>query len=157
MSGEGGQPNKTGWLRIGSIVVGALVVLMVIGARAGGDESKGAGGVSGSDTASAAAPPLEVTADELSRAYDANEAAARQHYAQRPLLVSGKIERIDLDFRNRSVLVLGPSNQLPSVQASLTEATQGKAASLFKGQNIRLLCQNVSEVAGSQILRDCEF
>ena len=40
-------------------------------------------------------------------------------------------------------------------RASLTKDEQDKAAELAKGQNIKLLCSKISEVAGMPTLSEC--
>ncbi|WP_336979883.1 OB-fold protein [Altererythrobacter fulvus] len=160
MTGEAAQPKKKmGCLKIGLIIVGAFILLGIVGSMVGGDGSSTSGGSSSGDSAAPAnaEPPTEVTAQELFKAYEANEAAAQQQYGDRPLLVSGTIERIDLDFMDKPVVVLRTSNEFQSAQASLTEDSQPKAASLSKGQHVKLLCQDVSEVVGSPMLADCDI
>ena len=100
-------------------------------------------------------PPVEVTAQELFSAYEANEASAQMKYGDKSLLVSGTIADITLDFMDNPVIGLKTSNQFMSAQASLIEADQPKAADLSKGQDIKLLCGEVTEVAGTPMLSEC--
>jgi hypothetical protein len=131
------------------IVLGVLAVLFVIGLFAGPAEKQ-------APTASApAAPPRAVTAIELATAYDQNEAAAQKEYGDQRLAVSGTVSAIDLDFADKAVVRLKGTNQFMDVQASLSEASQGQAASLSKGQQVTLVCESVSEVVGTPMLRDC--
>lgn len=104
-----------------------------------------------------AGPPVEVTAVDLAAAYEANEVAAQQQYGDKPLLVSGTIEGIQLDLFDKPFLTLHAGEMSLGANANLTEASQAKAGSLSKGQQITLLCSGVSEVIGSPQLDECEI
>lgn len=139
----------------GCVVIAAIiVVLIVIGAIASGG---GGSGASSTDSAKPAVPPIAVTATELFEAYEANEAAAQEQYGKRPLLVSGTVKAIDLDFTDEPVVQLKTPNQFMPAQARLTEASQKNASSLAKGQDVKLLCGKVQEMAGTPMLSDCEL
>lgn len=140
------------------IVIGVIVVLGVIGAIVGPNDS----GSSGSSTAQAESaavtePPVEVTAKELAAAYEANEAAAQMKYGKKVLQVTGTISDIQLDFADKPFLVLVGTNQFMGPQARLDEASQPMAASLSKGQQISITCQKVSEAVGNAMLDDCHI
>ena len=116
----------------------------------------------GSDTArspeasaAVAAQATKVTARDLAAAYEANEASAQQAYGKQPLLVTGKIKSIDLDFSDDPFLVLEGTNMFMGPQAQLDEESQKRAGSLGKGQTVELLCADVSEAVGTPMLKDC--
>ncbi len=140
-------PSKAG---IGCLVlIAILVVLYVIGSNASSTDA--------TKTAEPSTPPIAVTATQLFQAYDANEAAAQQQYGSSPLLVTGTIKSIDLDFGNDPVVMLSTPNEFMSAHANLTKASQARASSLSKGAQIKLLCKSVAEVAGTPILKGCDI
>ncbi|MGI8364856.1 OB-fold protein [Sphingomonas paucimobilis] len=146
------RPSKAG---IGCLVlIAILVVLYVIGSNASSDSASGSDATT---TAESSTPPIAVTATELFQAYDANEAAAQQQYGSSPLLVTGTIKSIDLDFGNDPVVMLSTPNEFMSAHANLTKASQTRASSLSKGAQIKLLCKSVAEVAGTPILKGCDI
>lgn len=81
--------------------------------------------------------------------------AAQQQYGDRPLLVSGRVTGITLDFADEPVVQLEGVNQFLDVQADLNDETV--AARLQKGQEVTLLCQDLSEVISAPMLGDCEL
>lgn len=146
------SPSKAG---IGCLIlIAILVVLYVIGSNASSDSTSG---TDATKAAESATPPIAVTATQLFQAYDANEAAAQQQYGSSPLLVSGTIKSIDLDFGNDPVVMLSTPNEFMSAHANLTKASQARASSLSKGAQIKLLCKSVAEVAGTPILKGCDI
>lgn len=150
MNDVAGTPKKSRkWLWI---VLGVVALLIVIGMAAGDPPASSEAANAAADPAE---PPVEVTARELFSAYEANEASAKMKYGDKSLLVSGKIADITLDFMDNPVIGLKTGNQFMSAQASLIEADQPKAADLSKGQDIKLLCGEVTEVAGTPMLSDC--
>lgn len=135
------------------VLVGFIILLAIIGGMSGGGDKT----ASADTSAAPAQAPTEVTATELFNAYQANEAAAQQQYGDRPLLVTGVVNSIDLDFRDKPVVQLRTPNEFMSAGASLTEASQAKASGLAKGQSITLLCSGIGEVIGTPQLRECEI
>ncbi|CAN5453547.1 hypothetical protein BH09PSE4_BH09PSE4_13790 [soil metagenome] len=105
------------------------------------------------------APPVvatvAVTAVDLAKAYAANEAAAQAAYANRPIMVSGVVASITLDYADDPQIDLeaGPVY----ARASLTDAEKPKATELAKGEAVALVCTDVTEVLGSPILHDCRI
>lgn len=138
------------------IIGGVVGLLIVIGALSP-DEKGSAATQTAAGATDPSSPPVEVTAKALAAAYEANEAAAQIQYGNKPLLVSGKIAGITLDFMDKPVVQLVASNEFMPAQASLIEAEQPKAAGLTKGQDIALLCAKVSEVVGAPQLSDCSI
>lgn len=109
------------------------------------------------DAAPAEPPPATITARELYRAYDANEAAAQRRFGDRPLTVTGVIKSIELDYSDEPFLTLATGEMLATVRAELARAQQAKADGLRKGQSVKLTCASVSELMGSPQLKDCSI
>lgn len=131
--------------------LGILVVLSVMAAMcspASKDESA---------AADPNAPALEVTARELSSAYEENEAGAQLKYGKSVLIVSAEIKSIDLGIGDEPYLVLNGTNEFMGPQAKLDDAGQAQAASLKKGQKIKLRCTKISEIAGTPMLDGCSI
>ena len=147
-------------IRLRNLVMAGLAVfvfLLIIASANGG------AGKSVSTSNGPAEPPAEpvkalaVSAAQLARAYDDNEAAAQRDYGGRPLFVAGKVSGVDLDIVDNPVVQLDGTGMFQDVHANLTDSDKPKAADLHKGQSVDLLCQDVSEVIGSPILKDCAF
>lgn len=104
-----------------------------------------------------AAPPVEVTANDLLKAYKDNEIAANNKFKDKSILVSATLKSIGADFSDKPLLTLqaGGEFEFNEPQATLAESDETKAASLSKGQKIKLLCIGNSEVAGTPMLKDC--
>ncbi len=99
-------------------------------------------------------PVIDVTAKELSAAYDANEVSADASFKGRKLKVSGTVMGIDKDFTDNIIVKLGPtSNMFMSVFAY--GMTPSRAGSLSKGQKLTLTCVGDGKMIGSPILREC--
>lgn len=96
-----------------------------------------------------------VTAMELWSAYSQNEVAAQSAYGNRPLLISGTIDSITLDFMDEPVVGLQTGNQFQSVQLDFDESDAPAISSLRVGQNIEAICNEISEVVGTPMLDDC--
>lgn len=146
-------PKKSGKVGKGClIVVGVLVVLIIIGAIAGGGDSK-----PGGNQTEAVAPARKVTAVELARAFDANEAAAQKEYGDQPLEVTGVIDSINLGLGDEAFVVMKGENMFMGPQVHFADKANDAAAQLSKGQQLTVVCQNVSEVVGTPMLKDCSF
>lgn len=141
-----------------------FVALIVIGLIFGKDETSTTSNQNPSTTAQSetapeveAAPPLEVTSEEILNAYKTNEIAANKKFKDQNVLVTGKIESIEADFSDDPVIVFKTADQYEFLKprASLTKQEQDKAAELSKGQSIKLLCSRISEVAGMPTMSEC--
>ncbi|MFM2279002.1 MAG: hypothetical protein RLZZ444_1233 [Pseudomonadota bacterium] len=145
------QPKKKTpvWVWVVGSIFGYLVLISVFGG--GGEATK-------EDKAKAVAaqvPPLETTALELVKDYEANEAAAQQKYGGKILNVSGVINSIELDIGDDPYLVLRGKDEYSGAHAALDDANKPKAAQLSKGQKVVVTCQSVSEIGGTPMLKDC--
>jgi hypothetical protein len=87
---------------------------------------------------------VPVSSRELASAYEANEVRAQQQYGGKPLLVTGRVKGVTLDFSDDPVVQMEGSNEFLDVQADLND--KAAAAALDKGQEISLLCKKVTEV-----------
>lgn len=139
---------------------GCLGILVILGALAaiGSLSQHGSSSSPASNSSSASSsPPLAITAKKLDTEYGANEAAAQQKYGDIPLLVSGRINSINLDMTNDTYLVLSGNNMFLGPQAHLTDASKAKAPSLSKGQAVALRCTGAKYIIGTVMLSDCDL
>jgi hypothetical protein len=147
------------------IIVGVLVALMVVGAIAGGGE-EGSKSASTDTQQSAAAPEaVDVTAADLSRAFQENEAKAKLAYDGKVLRVSGKVKSIDLDFSDEPVIKLAGAGDVQGMgvnsdgvmtDVNVSGLASAEAASVNKASTMTFLCKgSVTEVLGSAQLSEC--
>lgn len=103
------------------------------------------------------APPMEVTSEDILKAYKSNEMAANKKFKGQQLLVSGKIDSIEADISDNAVITFKTADQYEFLKprASLTKEETDKATNLAKGQSIKLLCLDISEIAGMPHLKKC--
>ncbi|HEX8262480.1 MAG TPA: zinc-ribbon domain-containing protein [Allosphingosinicella sp.] len=151
------QPRKKSNKTLGCIAaaVGILVLLFVIGSflpdKPAGSEAPGAAGKDGAP----AELPLAVSAAELFQAFQGNEASAQSYFGKRKLLVSGTVEKVMLDFMDDPVVLLRTPNRFMSAQAALADDAKGEAGNLGPGDKVEMLCEDVREVMGTPMLKDC--
>lgn len=139
-----------------------FVILIVIGVILAPDKNTSDASISNSDstannTDEVQSPPIEVTATELLNAYKNNEVGANQQYKGKNLLVTAQIDAIQAGISDEPYLSLkaGGEFEFNKPQAHMAKSEYAKAASLSKGQSIKLLCVGNSEVAGTPMLKDC--
>lgn len=137
--------------KIGIGCVSLFVVLVSILAIAVGEDAD----QPASEQAFSSAQPITTTPGELVQAYEANEAAAQARFGRAPLLVTAQIASIDLGISDEPYLVLESGAMFSNPQAELEAASQAQANQLSKGQHVTLLCQSVSEIVGTPMLKDC--
>jgi len=135
------------------IVLGIFVILVVIGAIAGGDGAKE--GKKEAAPAAESKPARAVTAREIAKAYDANEAAAQKEYGGQKLAVTGTVAGVDLGLMDEPIIKLEGINQFMPVQASFDKSFTDRSAQLAKGQKVTVTCEKLGEVAGFAMLDDC--
>ena len=87
--------------------------------------------------------------------YQDNEVAARSTIGDRPVLVSGTIAAIELDFMGEPVIRLETQNQFERVSLDFDTPDAPAITGLQRGQGLRALCGDVTEVAGTPMLDDC--
>ena len=98
-----------------------FVALVIIGLIFGKDENKNSSStpepnnavsdVSNETQQPEAIPPMEVTSEEILKAYKTNEIAANKKFKDQNLLVSGSIDSIDADFSDDPVIVFKTADQ----------------------------------------------
>ncbi|HEY0412706.1 MAG TPA: zinc ribbon domain-containing protein [Allosphingosinicella sp.] len=150
------KKSSKGCLIAVAIGIVLLVLIMVAGRGVVGSGGSSDGGGNAA-TAEPATPPVQVTATALFQAYQSNEAAAQNYYGKRPLLVTGIVDKVDLDLFDKPVVLLRTPNQFMSAHADLKEEAQASASSISPGDHVTLLCQDVSEIASIPMLKDCVF
>lgn len=97
-----------------------------------------------------------TNARQAARMYAQNEVAADKELYRKNVLLSGTIASINSGFGNTPYLVLESASVL-QVQAHLVSGTVDRAATLKKGQTLKLLCQGAGALAGSPVFRNCQF
>ncbi len=100
--------------------------------------------------------PIEVTTDDLAKAYDENEMAAQQRFGGRWLRVTGTVRSIALDISDEPIVNFESSTLLP-IQATFVDEAMASTGTLKKGQIATLFCSEVSEVLGTPMLGGCEI
>lgn len=153
----GDKGNSGGNRRNLGIGCGVVVLILIILAIIGSNGSKPAADSGNSTAAAEAVAPVEVSAVELFRAYQANEARAKKEYGDRPLLVTGTVDGVDLDLLDDPKVKLRTDNQFMSAQATLVDEDKPKASDLSKGDKIKLLCDGVTEVISIPMLAGCKI
>ena len=96
----------------------------------------------------------KVTIAELISAYARNEMAAQTEYGNQPLLVTGKVESIDLDISDEPV-VRFVGDTMPSPSLRFLKGYGQQAATLQKGRPATFLCTKLSETMGAPSLSEC--
>jgi hypothetical protein len=103
--------------------------------------------------ARSAPPSIAVTAEQLRKAYEANEVSADDLYLGKVLEVSGVVDSIKKDFTGDPYVVLRTTNPFMGVHASF-EDNSGLSA-LGAGRKITLRCIGNNVTLGSPVLKDC--
>lgn len=142
------RERKTNWIR-NLLAAGAIVLILSMCTI--DEASKQPPEIASS------VPPTPVTARELAQAYDANEAAAQAQYGDRPLLVTGTVSAVRLNFADDPVIEMVGLYIYSDVQAALADSAKSQASSVSKGTELTLRCDNVTEVLGTPMLHGCVF
>lgn len=144
----------------------AALVLILAACDVKPGDAGGASSAAEGASAAAADGPLEVTAAELSEAFQGNEAKAKLAYDGKPLKVTGVVKDITLDFMDSPQIKLRGSGEVQGMGISkggkMTDVTIGglskeQAATIEKGQKFTAVCQKVDEVLGGPVLTGCEI
>jgi len=101
------------------------------------------------DTAVAPVAPVEITARQLYRDYEANEVAADVLYKGKRLLISGEVASIQTDLMQ---LTAGTVEQV-----MLSGLSREEAGVLSKGDAVLAACTGNGMILGSAVTRDCEL
>lgn len=138
----------------------AVVALIAIGALFGEEKPANTQAATAStDTVAATQPApepaMQVSAKELGKAYEENEAAADSRFKGKVLEVSGTIKSITKDAVDDVIVELGTGNEVFGVQAKLTKEEELKAVDLKKGQSAKVRCTGGGEVTSIPMLDEC--
>jgi hypothetical protein len=103
--------------------------------------------------------PVATTAVEFSDTFRANADAARSRFANRPLLVTGTVVRLDkVDHPWGPDVLLATSDPAKTVLADLLPESHAAAGSLKAGQVITVGCEQVDESFGPDPwLKNCRI
>lgn len=91
--------------------------------------------------------PVEITAKDLTKAYEENELAADGKYRDKTLAVSGKISSIAETLGNVTVSLEG-HNGIVTVMCSFEEDQKANVMKLKKGQNVTLIGKGDGSTGG---------
>lgn len=97
-----------------------------------------------------------VTIDELVSAYRENEMAAQQEYGNKWLIVSGVVESVELDMFDEPIVYF-EGDVIPNPNARFDVEAQYQTGDMMPGQNVSILCKDVSEFMGSPGLKGCSW
>jgi tRNA_anti-like len=142
-----------------------LVILVLIGMLSMcSGSNKGKGPSSGGSNSNA--PVVEVSAQDLSKAFQTNEAKAKLEYDGKQLKVTGTVKDIDLDFADNPVIRLkgsgdqygmGVNSDGKMTDVAVNGLAKEAAAAINKGQKLSVVCGGVNEVMGGPQLSDCSI
>lgn len=103
------------------------------------------------------APPLDVTAVHLSKAYEDSEGAAQRRYGNRPLRVTGRVTAITSDPADNAVIRMKGGSIFTDVYLTVTEDSREQSERVTKGSELTMRCEGAAEVLGSPTLDGCTF
>lgn len=149
-------PDHAGNRRVAIIVagiVGALLLVAVIGIWASAAENTDLAPLDQSNVAAEAASPnaelVVTTAEALGTAFEENGLAAKDRFEGRPIRVTGVVLRIGSNMGE-------PTISLQSSVATLAAfGDPGPLKPLKSGQEVTITCQVLTEEAGVLGLRGC--
>jgi len=98
--------------------------------------------------------PVEITARQLHRDYEANEVAADVLYKGKRLLITGEVASIQRDLMDKPQVQL----KAGSVdQVMISGLSREEAGALGKGDTVLAACTGNGMILGSTMTRDCEL
>lgn len=98
--------------------------------------------------------PVEITARQLYRDYEANEVAADVLYKGKRLLITGEVASIQTDLMDKPQVQL----KAGSVdQVMISGLSREEAGALGKGDTVLAACTGNGMILGSPMTRDCEL
>jgi len=103
--------------------------------------------------------PINVTAAQLSKAYDDSEPAAQRRYGIRSMLVTGTVTGLTTDTLDNVVVRMRGADQYQDVFLTLAEEEKekGGARNVKKGAELVLRCERATLILGSPTLDGCTF
>ncbi len=106
------------------------------------------------DIAIAPAAPVEITARQLYRDYEANEVAADVLYKGKRLLITGEVATIQTDLLDEPQVLLKAGSV---AQVMISGFSREAAGALGKGEAVTAACTGNGMILGSPVTRDCEL
>ncbi len=98
--------------------------------------------------------PVEISARQLYRDYEANEVAADVLYKGKRLLITGEVASIQTDLMDKPQVQL----KAGSVdQVMISGLSREEAGALGKGDTVLAACTGNGMILGSPMTRDCEL
>jgi len=148
------------------VVIGLFIALGILGAIVGdGKKADASGDKPEAGAAGKEIVATDVTAKDISAAFQENEAKAKLAYDGKVLRVTGTVKDIDLDFADDPVIKLAGSGEVQGMgisqngkmtDVSVSGLSKEDAASISKGAQMVFLCKGaVNEVLGAPQLGDC--
>lgn len=110
----------------------------------------------GSQQGMAVAPvaPVEITARQLYRDYEANEVAADVLYKGKRLLITGEVATIQTDLMDEPQVLLKAGSV---EQVMISGLSREAAGALGKGEAVSAVCTGNGMILGAPVTRDCEL
>ena len=106
------------------------------------------------DIAIAPVAPVEITARQLYRDYEANEVAADVLYKGKRLLISGDVAAIQTDLLDEPQVHLKAGSV---EQVTISGLSREEAGVLSKGDAVLAACRGNGMILGAPVTRDCEL
>jgi hypothetical protein len=102
---------------------------------------------------------IQVSAAELSKAYEKNQVAADLIYEGKTLLVTGIVSSIGKDIFNYPYVVINDGSQfaINGVQCSFSKSSETELAKLSKGQTVRIQGTQYGYSILNVMLKDCSL
>lgn len=145
---------------VGLAIIGSIISKKDGSAKSGSAVGAGKDGASGNAAATdspvaEAELPLAVKASQLFNAYQNNEASAQGYFGGRKLFVTGIVDKVALDILDKAVIRIKSPNDFMSVQASMAQDSQESAKNYNSGERVSLICEDVTSIIGTPMLKDC--
>lgn len=150
LAGKGFDPKWRNWIIGLSIPWWAVIAMLVPD-----PPSQPPPQAAGNEPTTAQERTIEVTAGEIFDDYQQNEIRANAKYKGKNVIVTGTVSGIDADLMDEPVVQLQTSNQFMSV--GLHDISTTVAGGLNKGDTVTAACSEVSEMAGTPVLRGCSL
>jgi len=98
--------------------------------------------------------PVEITARQLYRDYEANEVAADVLYKGKRLLISGEVAAIQADLLDEPQVLLNAGSV---EQVMISGLSREEAGVLGEGDAVLAACTGNGMILGAPVTRDCEL